>query len=101
MTYYDEMICGLLPPEERSKAIRIKLKLIWYEHVKRRPALIQKWKPLWDKGRESWLANAKLGLLDSRKNTPSGFYPVISQEEQQIIDTPLDVLMEEFEKTLV
>ena len=41
MTYYDEMLFSKLPVEMRSAAVRRHLKLIWLEHVKRRPALIE------------------------------------------------------------
>jgi len=98
MTYYDEMIFHALPMEMRSKAIRRHLKLIWLEHVKRRPALIEEAKKDYIQTHERWCNG--LPLSDPRRNVPPRLIPRISEWEQKIIDTPLDTLMEDFEKTL-
>jgi len=94
MTYFDE-IQEIFSPKA-DNASRTKLKQIYYEHIKRRPAIIEKMKPLWDSARESWLTTANIDPMDIRNRTPSGFYPKISKEERTIIDTPLDELMGDF-----
>ena len=99
MTYYDEMLFSKLPVEMRSAAVRRHLKLIWLEHVKRRPALIEEAKKEYLKAHEWWCNG--LPLSEPRRSQPPRLIPRISEWEQRIIDTPLDVLMENFEKTLI
>ncbi len=58
--------------KEESLKMRLKLKQIWFEHIKRRPML-----------------NKLYGMSES-----------YSHEERRIIDTPLDQLMGNYEKDL-
>jgi hypothetical protein len=85
-----------------NESIHIKLmfKEVYFEHVKRRPLLIEETKPRWDMARKQWLAGARLNILDPRNRLPQGFYPVITKGEQYIIDTQLDILMAEEEVRL-
>lgn len=99
MTYYDDLI-QFVAPEDRSATVRRKFKVAWYDHIKRRPAIIEKWKPLYDSARENWLNLTGFDKEDQRRNKPIHFYPQISQEEQSVIGKSMDSLMEDFEKTL-
>ncbi len=80
------------------KYFRYKLQKQYYMHVKSRPMIdkmmLPKRKKIWD---TSQMAFPK----EQRKPSPkSGFHAKYTFEELRIINTPIDELMQSFEKTL-
>lgn len=55
-------------------------------HIKRRPALIEEWKPKWVAAHEHWKAIAQLDHEDPRNRIPPYLIHTISPEEQKIIN---------------
>lgn len=83
-----------------SKYVRMKFMREWFLHVKRRPSIAAVVNLEAVDIHERWKKQAKLDPMDPRNKMPSRYELKISPEEQRIIDTPIEQLMEEYEKTL-
>ena len=80
-----------------SKQLRLKMKKIWFEHVKRRPEINYVMQP----EREAIWERQKKLIGNQFLQKPPGFEPTYTKEEQTIIDTPIDQLMRNYEKDLI
>lgn len=84
--------------EYQSKYVRLTLAKIYFEHVKRRP-MLNKFNQ--ERRKEIWLKQQMGKPISERRDQPVfGFDHTFTPEEKHIIDTPLETLMEEYEKSL-
>lgn len=83
-----------------SKEFKINVKKMWFEHVKRRPMLNKLAK---EKREAAWSHHVSRFSPEEQAimQMPRGYLePDYSKEESKIINTPIEILMETFDKTL-
>lgn len=94
----EEFFTKDISTQEDPKYLKYKLRKIWYEHVKRRPSIdkmvAEKSKKMWD------ISQQKLPPIERRDQPTLGFLPEYSPLEQYIFSTPIEKLMEDYQKTL-
>lgn len=80
-----------------DKKVILKMKRIWFEHIKRMPEIDKKMESLRKQAHEHWRRITGISKLDSRYKYPVFLTPPYTKEELKIINTPIEKLMEEFQ----
>jgi len=94
----EEFFTQKLETPEEAEYLQFKLRKFWYEHVKRRPMIDklaeERRKQIWN------IAQMRLSPSERRDSPVQGFSPRYSSQELYIINTPIDKLMEDYQKSL-
>lgn len=86
---------------DAPKSIKLRMKRIWFEHVKRRPVIDKIKLEERVSRRKEWQKKANLDSNDPRNYEPKNLRnPQYSHEEVRIINTPIEKLMAEYEASL-
>ena len=92
------LLTGQVEKITPDKTLRLKYKRMYYEHVKRRPMVNELELP---RRTAAWQQQQSRLPRDQQRERPMlGFDPGYDEQEKYIIATPLEVLMEEYGKSI-